>query len=74
MGRVLASATVDVLRPAKPPSMGQFHVEVWGQPPHDFARVYKIQARSEDHAAREGIDRFVEEMEALELPDDASTC
>lgn len=62
---VLASAIVDVNRPATPFSLGHYKVEVWGKEPHDYVRIYEIQAGSEDAAAREGIERFVQEMEAL---------
>jgi hypothetical protein len=62
---VLASAVVDVIRSATPFSLGLYKVEVWGKEPHDYVRIYEIQARSDDAAAREGIERFVQEMEAL---------
>jgi hypothetical protein len=74
MRRVLASATVDTIKPAGLRMLGTYHVEVWGQPPLDFARVYKIQAKSEDQAAKDGIDKFVAEMEVLELPDAGAPC
>ncbi len=61
---VLASAVVDVIRSATPISLGLYKVEVWGKEPHDYVRIYEIQAGSEDAAAREGIQRFVQEMEA----------
>ena len=61
---VLASAIVDVTRSATPLSLGHYKVEVWGKEPHDYVRVYEIQTGSEDAAAREGIERFVQEMEA----------
>lgn len=61
---VLAQAVVDEVRPATQNGLGLFQVEVWGQPPHDFARIYQIQAKSEDIAARQGIDRFVAEIES----------
>ena len=64
---VLASATVDSIRPATPQTIGLFKVTVWGQPPHDQTRVYEIQAKSETPAAQEGIRRFVAEMEALPI-------
>jgi hypothetical protein len=62
---VLASAVVDVIRSATPVSLGLYKVEAWGKEPHDYVRIYEIQAQSEDAAAREGIERFVQEMEAL---------
>ena len=67
MEPVLASAVVDVLKPATPISIGNFKVEVWGQPPYDFVRTYEIMAKSDTVAAQEGIRRFVSEMEALDL-------
>jgi hypothetical protein len=68
MDQVLASAVVDVLKPASPVSLGNFRVEVWGQPPYDFVRTYEIMAKSDNVAAQEGIRRFVKEMEALNTP------
>jgi hypothetical protein len=64
--RVLASAVVDVLRDPPPKGLGTYKVEVWGKPPFDFVRTYEIQAKSDNIAAREGIDRFVSEMEAMD--------
>jgi hypothetical protein len=63
---VLASAVVDPIRPATPISPGLYKVEVWGQEPYDYVRIYQIQAGSDNLAAREGIDKFVQEMEALD--------
>lgn len=74
MGQVLASATVDTIRHSAPLVLGIYHVEVWGKPPHDYVRTYKLHAKNETAAAQEGIDKFVEEMEAIELPDDGSAC
>ena len=68
MDQVLASAVVDVLKPASPVSLGNFRVEVWGQPPYDFVRTYEIMAKSDNVEAQEGIRRFVKEMEALNTP------
>ena len=62
---VLASATVDSIRPSTPQRIGLLRVNVWGQPPHDQRREYEIQAKNETAAAQEGIRRFVAEMEAL---------
>jgi len=61
---VLANAIVDVVRSATPFSLGLYKVEVWGKEPHDYVRIYEIQAKTDDAAAREGIERFVQEMEA----------
>jgi hypothetical protein len=65
MDQVLASAVVDVLKPSTPVRIGNFRVEVWGQPPYDYVRTYEIMAQSDTIAAQEGIRRFVEEMQAL---------
>jgi hypothetical protein len=65
MNQVLASAVVDVLKPSTPVRIGNFRVEVWGQPPYDYVRTYEIMAQSDTIAAQEGIRRFVEEMQAL---------
>jgi len=43
-----------------------FKVSVWGKEPYDFTRTYEIQAKSDNIAAREGIERFVKEMEAAD--------
>ena len=67
MSRVLASAVVDVLKPATPVVLGRFKVEVWGKAPHDYVRLYEIMAKNDTIAAQEGIYRFVAEMEALDL-------
>jgi hypothetical protein len=68
MPRVLANATVDVVREPPPGHKGLtvYSVEVWGRSPHDFVRRYEIHAKSDNYAAQEGIQRFVAEMEALE--------
>jgi hypothetical protein len=66
MSRVLASATVDVIKPNTPKTIGSFRVEVWGQNPYDYVRHYEIMAQSDTVAAQEGIRRFVDEMEALD--------
>jgi hypothetical protein len=65
MSRVLANAIVDVELPATPVRLGRYRVEVWGREPHDYCRVYTIQASSDTLAAQEGLRRFVEEIEAL---------
>lgn len=74
MERVLASATVDVIAPSAPLVLGLYRVEVWGQKPHNFRRVYKIHAKGEGAAAQEGIKRFVSEVEALPIPGDGPLC
>lgn len=65
MTQVLASATVDVIRPATPLKQGLFKVTAWGLPPHDQDRIYEIEAKNDTTAAQQGIARFVKEMEAL---------
>jgi len=64
---ILASAFVDVIKPNTPTSMGLFAVQVWGQDPYDFTRTYEIMAQSDNIAAQQGIQRFVDEMEALSI-------
>lgn len=63
MQRVLAKAVVDTIKPSSPLFTGRYRVEVWGVEPHDFVRIYEIVAKDPGLAAREGIDRFVEEFE-----------
>jgi hypothetical protein len=67
MRQVLASAIVDVIKPSTPVTICNFKVEVWGQQPYDYVRTYEIMAKSDTVAAQEGIQRFVSEMEALDL-------
>ena len=64
-GRILAKATVDVDQEATPIRLGKYRVEVWGEPPHDYVRVYTLQARSDTIAAQEGLRLFVEDIERL---------
>jgi hypothetical protein len=62
---ILANAVVDVVRAATPVGMGRFRVEVWGREPHDYVRIYTIDAMSDTLAAREGLRRFDEEISLL---------
>lgn len=64
---IYANAVVDVIDDVPPhgQGLGKFKVTVWGKEPHDFVRVYEIAAKSDSMAAREGIDRFVEEIGRL---------
>lgn len=64
---ILANAVVDVLHQASPASkeLSRFRVEVWGKEPHDYVRVYEIAAKTDSIAAREGLDRFVKDIEKL---------
>jgi hypothetical protein len=57
---IKANATVEDL------GNRNYEVTVWGD---EHRRVYTITALSDNKAAMEGIDRFVEEMEALETAD-----
>ncbi len=62
-----ASAIVDVISaaPAHGQGLGKYRVEVWGKEPNDYVRVYEIAAKSDNVAAREGLDRFSEEIGKL---------
>ena len=64
---IFANAIADVLEDAPPhgQGLGRYRVEVWGKEPHDYVRVYEIAAKSDSMAAREGIDRFVDEIGRL---------
>lgn len=59
MDRVLCSATVEDL------GNMTWMVEVTGVSPFDHRRTYTIKATSDDKAAMQGIDLFVEEMECF---------
>ena len=59
------NATVDVICAATPVRMGSFRVEVWGKEPHDYVRVYTINAMSDTLAAQEGLRRFSDEISLL---------
>lgn len=61
-GRILASATAEMLRFGPEPLWA---IEVQGVEPHGWRRVYEISAKSDTIAAQEGIRRFVEEAEIL---------
>lgn len=65
MSQVLAQAIVDVIRPSTPVMFGLFSVTVWGQEPYNFTRVYEIPAQSDNMAAQQGIQMFVNEMSLL---------
>ena len=62
---IYCRATVETIKPATPHRLGTYEVHVVGREPHDYVRIYRISQKSEDEAAREGIDRFVEEIGAL---------
>jgi hypothetical protein len=59
------NAIVDVIREPTLVGMGAFRVEVWGREPHDYVRVYTINAASDTLAAQEGLRRFSEEISLL---------
>lgn len=65
--RVFCNATVDVIDapPAHGQGLGKFKVTVYGREPHDYVRIYEIQGKDDNMAAREGLDRFVEEITKL---------
>jgi len=64
---IYANAVVDVLEAAPPhgKGLGKYKVEVWGKEPHDYVRVYEIASKTDTLAAREGLDRFCEEIGKL---------
>jgi hypothetical protein len=59
------NATVDVDKEPTAISFGRYRVEVWGRQPHDYVRVYTINASSDTLAAQEGIRRFSDEISLL---------
>lgn len=59
-----AQAVVDKLRGGPVPL---WEVQVWGGPGYeDYRRTYQIEAKDDNTAAFDGIQRFVEEMQAIE--------
>lgn len=64
---IYASAVVDVIDEPPPhgQGLGKFKVTVWGKEPNDFVRSYDIQAKSDNIAAREGLERFSDEISRL---------
>lgn len=64
---ILAQSVVDVIDEPPPhgQGLGKFRVTVFGKEPHDYVRIYEIQAKSDNVAAREGLDRFIDEIERL---------
>jgi len=68
MRRVLCKSIVDqVNNKTLNNGLKQFMVEVWGEEPFDYRRLYTIEAKSDTLAAQEGMRRFVDEMEKLDL-------
>lgn len=66
MQRVLASATLEQIKPSPNPL---WEVTVTGEPPHDHRRIYTLGGKSDNEAAMEGIRQFVAEMECLSVGD-----
>lgn len=64
---IYANAVVDVIDapPAHGHGLGKFKVTVWGKAPHDYVRVYEIQGKDDNMAAREGLERFAEDITRL---------
>lgn len=64
---IYANAIVDVIDapPAHGQGLGLFKVTVWGKEPHDYVRVYEIQGKDDNMAAREGLERFADEITRL---------
>ena len=62
-----ANAVVDVIDapPAHGRGLGKFKVTVWGKEPNDYVRTYEIAAKSDTMAAREGLERFADEISKL---------
>jgi hypothetical protein len=60
-----ASAVIEVLRRPSPVELGQYKVEVWGREPHDYVRVYTVEAKSDSLAAQDALRQFDEEISAL---------
>jgi len=64
---IYANAVVDVIDkpPAHGQGLGKFTVTVYGREPHDYVRIYQISGKSEDVAAREGLEKFVSDITEL---------
>lgn len=64
---ILANSVVDAIEEPPPhgQGLGKFRVTVYGKEPHDYVRIYEIQAKSDSIAAREGLDRFLDEITRL---------
>jgi hypothetical protein len=64
---IYANAVVDVIDapPAHGHGLGKFKATVWGKEPHDYVRVYEIQGKDDNMAAREGLERFAEDITRL---------
>jgi hypothetical protein len=64
--RILTACTVEDLGGM------QYEVRVWGGlEPFDHERIYTVKGTSEDNAAKQGMELFMEEMEVLyDMKDD----
>ena len=60
-----ASAIIEVLRRPSPVGLGLFRVEVWGRDPHDYVRVYTVEAKSDTLAAQDALRQFDGDISAL---------
>jgi hypothetical protein len=49
--------------------LGPYKVEVWGEPPMDYTRIYTIKHHSPEDAAREAIELFTADINKLVSPD-----
>lgn len=64
---IYCRAIVDTIDPAPAhgKGLGKFSVCVMGREPNDYVRTYTIASKDENFAAREGMDKFIEEIAAL---------
>ena len=60
--RVNVQVTVDMLKFGSEPT---WEVSAVGLAPHDHRRSYTIRAKTDNDAAKQGMAKFIEEMEAL---------
>ena len=69
---IKASAIVDVIHEPPPNGWGYglYRVTVWGEPPNERQRMYEIRAKSDNMAAKQGIDLFVAAAEQDALTQD----
>ena len=60
---VKARAVVDTVKESMNGcGLGVYRVEVWGDYPDDYCRVYTISAKDDNSAAFKGLDLFSKEM------------
>ena len=62
---IYCRAIVDTIDRPSPHGLGLYRVEVLGREPNDWCRTYEISARDENYAAKEGMDKFIEEIGKL---------